>query len=419
MVSKKLIGLLAGLLIAPAVGAQPPALPGAPAAPAAPTSNLWSFLCPTPDQKLAWKTCFCNSPIGQMLGGMAGPASTMSGGLLPNCCQQTSLANDLKKSADSPDGMAARAKKDAEECKGRRAAVRYLGTLDCNYWPDAVDVLITSLRMDRSECVRFEAALALQNGCCCNAKIVKALTISVTGGTDDGFPAEHSDRVRAAAADALSHCVLPAAAPQKEGDKEQRNVFAPIPPVPTDPTAYYKAVSQQVSREDAVENARAVLAQMQTTGRTPAVVYPISNQQRRPGSVADIFSNAFMRESRPVVASAAPAPAKAQAPYSQTSGAMPGTPIGISNTNDRLPVSSNSAPVVSTPTTGSQTSASQPSAPRRQSLYSILSQGWSRPQAANPSSEPEPQPLQVSNPVPVSPSTGGSVLPVYAPRPSN
>src|SRR5947208_2751239 len=74
--------------------------------------------------------------------------------------------------------------------------------------PEATEALAKSLRLDRNECVRFEAALALGNGCCCNEKTVRALEMSVSMSDKDGAPVERSDRVRAAAADALAHCPL-------------------------------------------------------------------------------------------------------------------------------------------------------------------------------------------------------------------
>src|ERR1700676_4964140 len=95
------------------------------------------------------------------------PISSMSGGLVPLCCPAVSLA-DLAKPADSPEGAAARIKKDEIEAKARREAVRALGLVDCHYWPEAQDALINALRADRNECVRMEAAWALNNGCCCN-----------------------------------------------------------------------------------------------------------------------------------------------------------------------------------------------------------------------------------------------------------
>ena len=65
-------------------------------------------------------------------------------------------------------GAAAEGKKDAAEAKARQMDVRYLGTLDCRYYPAAAKGLSDALRTDPSECVRFEAAQALSRGCCCN-----------------------------------------------------------------------------------------------------------------------------------------------------------------------------------------------------------------------------------------------------------
>jgi hypothetical protein len=198
----------AGLVLTPVVDAQVPVVPTAPATPAAP-GNLWSFLLPNAEQKSACKTCFCNSPLGQMINGAAGPMSLMSGGLIPNRCAKNSIANDLKKAADSPDGLAARVKADEEEAKARRAAVRFLGTVDCNYWPEATDTLKNALRKDRNECVRFEAALSLRNGCCCNNEIIDALKNCILGeNKTDPNPVEKSERVRAVAAEALARCPL-------------------------------------------------------------------------------------------------------------------------------------------------------------------------------------------------------------------
>jgi hypothetical protein len=98
-------------------------------------------------------------------------------------------------------------KKDALEAQMRREKVRFLGTVDCRYYPDAVVALTAALRTDGSECVRFEAALALGHGCCCNLKTIDALDASVSGTEKDGNPAERSVRVRCAAAIALERCL--------------------------------------------------------------------------------------------------------------------------------------------------------------------------------------------------------------------
>src|SRR5207237_2362732 len=114
---------------------------------------------------------------------------------------------DLAKPSDSPAGAAAKIKADEAAAKARREAVRYLGTVDCHYWPEAQDALINALRADRNECVRLEAAWVLGRGCCCTKKTIVALSITVAGSDRDGNPYEDSDRVKAAAAAALAHCL--------------------------------------------------------------------------------------------------------------------------------------------------------------------------------------------------------------------
>jgi hypothetical protein len=66
--------------------------------------------------------------------------------------------------------------------------------------------LAAALRTDRAECVRLEAAIALNRGCCCTRMIVEALEDCV-GGTDKLGPSENSCRVQAIAAMALDRCL--------------------------------------------------------------------------------------------------------------------------------------------------------------------------------------------------------------------
>ena len=209
------LGLLVCLALAPIVRAQVPTDAGAGAgavpatAPAAPTSNLWSFFCPTADQEAKCKAKICNSPLGLMLKSAAGPFALMSGGLIGSNCG-TPTAQDLLKmkldgTIDGPAGVAAEVKKSEADAKARREAVRYLGTVDCNYWPKARVVLKDALRLDPNECVRYEAALALLHGCCCNREIIDYLRDSSTGGDKYG-PIECSWRVRETAGEAMIHC---------------------------------------------------------------------------------------------------------------------------------------------------------------------------------------------------------------------
>ncbi len=183
-----------------------PAAPGAVATPAAGGGNLYSFITRTPAQREAKRARFCNSLCGKIYGSLLGPVNAFAGGLIPSPCAAP-LQQDLAQPADSAVGAAARIQADELEAKKRRAAVRYLSTVDCRRWPEAEEALILALRGDRNECVRFEAALALGRGCCCTPKTIEAMSITVAGSTRDGFPEERSKRVREAARVSLEHCL--------------------------------------------------------------------------------------------------------------------------------------------------------------------------------------------------------------------
>lgn len=192
--------------VAPPVPAVPTAVPATPAAPAG--FNIWTSLCPPPGCCDKLKAHYCQSFLGQFLGSAFAPMRMMTGGMMKPCCPtaNTPNAEDLKKAADSPAGAAARIKAEEAEAKARRADVRYLGTVDCNRYPEAEKALIKALRTDRNECVRWEAALALGNGCCCTKLTVEALMLTANASDKDGNPVETSPRVRHAAAYALSNC---------------------------------------------------------------------------------------------------------------------------------------------------------------------------------------------------------------------
>lgn len=191
--------------------AQVPAVPAVPAAPAAavpaatPVGGLHQFLGLTPEAKDAKRRRICATQFGQLLNNMLKPLSIFTGGVLGNFCPQTPSAADLAKGG--AEGAAAKIQKDEAEAKARRAAVRYLGTVDCHYWPEAEKELINSLRNDRNECVRYEAAVALGGGCCCTKRTMTAMAIAATGSDKDGSPGETCERVRNAALASLHHCL--------------------------------------------------------------------------------------------------------------------------------------------------------------------------------------------------------------------
>lgn len=227
------LGFLVLLVCAGRGAAQTPAVPGVaapvaapvlPAAPAtaaapaaaAPPRNIWSFFMMTPEQKLAHqqnsalcKAKFCNSRIGGFVNNMLLPAGAATGGLLGPVCPGPLAANpaDLKKAPTSPQGAAARIKEEEAQAKAKVEAIEFLATVDCRYYPEAEAGLVTGLRAEKNECVRLAAAKALASGCCCTPKILKALTTTVNGTSEDKFPGERSDRVRAFAFVALERCL--------------------------------------------------------------------------------------------------------------------------------------------------------------------------------------------------------------------
>jgi hypothetical protein len=94
---------------------------------------------------------------------------------------------------------AAKIKLDEIQSRSRRAAVKYLATVDCLYYPEAEYSLLAALRADRSEAVRLEAATALGSCRGVTVRILDALHLTATAQETDGNPAESSERVRLAA----------------------------------------------------------------------------------------------------------------------------------------------------------------------------------------------------------------------------
>jgi hypothetical protein len=247
---KMVLSCLACMVLSSVAWAQvPPAAPAAAAA-ATPVAGAAVAAAPAPnfcEQCLAacesCKRKLCEMPLGAMLNSMTKPMSGLSGGIIPNFCPVTPSKEDLAK--PGVEGAAAQAKADALAAKARRQGVRYLGTMDCRYYPEAEGALIAALRTDGVECVRWEAAMALGRACCCNRNVMNALTISVNGSEADGHPAELSERVRMAAAVALDRCLacyvevvetapVPVVDPLQE--KKPQGERAP-PPAPLPPAA--------------------------------------------------------------------------------------------------------------------------------------------------------------------------------------
>lgn len=183
----------------------------APAAAAAPRT-LWSFLGLSSGSlgKLRDKLCSCQA--GQMLNSlMAGPMGAVTGGLICPLCppvpSPAAIAAMEKKPNGGAEAAAAKIKASEADAKARVAAVEYLGTVDCNRFPEARKGLLSALREDPNECVRYAAARAFGNGCCCDQEVIEALKVCVAG-EKKGGPAETSPRVRAAAFAALQNCLM-------------------------------------------------------------------------------------------------------------------------------------------------------------------------------------------------------------------
>ena len=102
---------------------------------------------------------------------------------------------------------AAKIKIDEMQGRARCAAVKYLATVDCHYYPEAEAGLLAALRADRVEAVRLEAATSLGNCRGVTARILDALNLAALGLDNDGNPAESSEAVRMAARKSLNLCM--------------------------------------------------------------------------------------------------------------------------------------------------------------------------------------------------------------------
>lgn len=282
------ISLLASIASAQTIPTAP-AIPAAPAAPPASAGLLGglSGCC------ASCKAAFCNGPLGSLLKGATAPLSAMSGGLIPStcsCCPATP--------APGPAGGAASAiQADQAGAKARAAAVRFLGTVDCHWYPEAEAALIAALRADKVECVRFEAAKALARGCCCTKTTIEAMTICVSGSDKDGNPSENSLRVQLVALEGLQRCVASyrgeideKAQPRPEQPASARGELAQAGPADdlqdVQLSAYYAKV-KRTSHDEVLTGAKQLVAKMQTQ----KVAVP-EGARNRPGNLYDIWKQA-------------------------------------------------------------------------------------------------------------------------------
>jgi hypothetical protein len=391
MWKKGCLGLVLTAGLAQAVEAQIPLSPPSAGAatplaapPAAQPSTLWDFLGLSKTQRQACKEYLCKTQIGQLMNNGLKPLGALTGGLLGPCCPPFNT-DDLNKPPDSAEGAAARIKQDEANAKARRAAVRYLGTVDCHYWPEAQDALIASLRTDRNECVRWEAAMVLGSGCCCTKATIKALALTVSSSEEDGNPAETSERVKAAAARSLAHCLSCAAVvqplPLEDVPANERILPKPepkpepIPPgekapngmtsLPAGPTGYYRQV-RQMSMDQVVEDARktqaraqaqAAQAAAQTAAAPAATPAPVIPKERTLlGVLRTAFSDPVPEKAAPPAApkttTEPPTAPKAGVPVSAAPPAMMLPPLAqgpMPLEYPGLPVTTPQAPIAAAP----------------------------------------------------------------------
>jgi hypothetical protein len=317
---------------------------GGGAAPAAGGGNIWNFFGINKTCLGNLKVRLCKSNIGLLMGNMLKPARAMSGGLLPECCprvlQDDTLAKAAKGGPDAPsDAQVAAAKiaKSEAEAKERRAAVRYLGTVDCHYWGDIAEpALIQALRKDTNECVRWEAAMALGNGCCCTLGTIEALTLSVygvdknkqtvAGKFKDDAPVETSERVKAAALMALQHCLSCYSETATPGPERSAPPPEKSGPPPDKPIAQAPATFQPAVYDKQPVHARTMSQVIQDARQVTMTPTPIGSQVNAPSSnhtLSGIFSNAFAGSDGPAegpsLGQAQPMPA----PSPRYSGLLP------------------------------------------------------------------------------------------------
>ncbi len=353
----------------PAPAAAPVAgVPGGPAvAPAPPPATLWSFLGISKDQKAVCKDKFCKTQLGQMVNNGMAPLSTFTGGVIPQCCPPFSASDLLNSPAGSVSGVAAAVAKDEAEAKARIQAIRYLANVDCRYWPEAQDALRTALREDRVECVRFEAALALNHGCCCTPKIMEALAISASGSDRDGAPEESSPRVKASALTALQNCLshfpeAPLGEPEEkkkeEAPKPKEEPGKPANGISAAPATfedYYTRVGT-LPKEKVIESARRTLAKMQqpmpTVSANPGNL-PVHGQavvqmaapagpSRGHGGLVGVISDAFTPRGETRVVSTVAPPLAAQTAARPVPPMMPSEEVRPAGTQT-VPVTTPSA----------------------------------------------------------------------------
>jgi hypothetical protein len=169
------------------------------------------------------------------------------------------------------EALAAKIKAEEACACSRRAAVRYLGRVDCHYYPEAEEALIAALRCDRNCCVRLEAAMGLGNGCCCTPRVIERLTMVVSGSEADGNPHETSPQVRFASFNSLQRLLAfydSCHRGQQSRAAKSAEAFAEASTIQSRPQCAAKP--SQVGLAEAVARARQTIAQHPNAPPTPS-----------------------------------------------------------------------------------------------------------------------------------------------------
>lgn len=229
------------------------------------------------------------SPVGQMVANMRKPLSVATGGLV--AAEKVPHADE--QAQPGPEGTAAQLKAVNLQAPKRRAAVRDLQGMDVRYHPEAEAILVSALRVDPSECVRFEAAVTIATLPVCTEPIAKALRTCIDSSSSDGNPAELSMRVRNQAAVALTSCEC--CLPEASNDVQPRPEY-PVTRLDSERLPQRLGVGgpqavQTVSFEDAVW--RQPVNEMSATPAEPIaakVISPVADE--RPKNLLEVFKSA-------------------------------------------------------------------------------------------------------------------------------
>lgn len=284
----------------------------------------------------------------------------------PSPIDPSQLSQHEQEAMSAAEKTAGMIRKDETEAKSRRAAVRYLGTIDANRWHEVEDALISALREDKNESVRWEAAMALSHGAC-SKRILKSLTVVVTQSAEDGNPRETSTYVIDAAKYALKHCLehrdtaIDSGSPMiRSADATKVDAKAPVKL-----TAYDVKV-QQTSMASVVEQAQAALgtssmasSSVMSAGSGTVVYFGNASSQPTMRERMKRFMPDVLKRNEPSTYQVTTMPSTPSTPrdtYVRTDMAMPSTTMV---TNQPAPVIKTAA-AMTTPSTVT-TSPSMPS----------------------------------------------------------